>query len=192
MAEKVVQFHFGAVAVYVTIGATIHRSELYGKQVRTREKDGVALQEVLLDPEGQIFLPSAFAHLQTDSEGSLAETPLVQTVDGEMLDLKLSSFKEARPLEPATIQDLLSLRVSAVLPARCDLAPGLYKSTWTYRDSHQLKQAVLNITAAGDGFLLTGDLVESPLQGKPDVYSFFTADEDAEESDPDDLSMQMW
>ena len=185
MADKVILFQLGDSEVPVTVGATIHRQELYGRQTRTVEKGGEVLHAVVLDPEGNAYFPPDVAHLQTDGQGSLTTAALVQTEDGEPLPPKPSSFKAKRPLQPAALADLARLRVDAVYPVACGLPPGLYRTEFTYRDAPVLKSAVLNVTPDG-AFLLTGFYVETPLQGPADVYAFFDEDEDVEPDDDGD------
>lgn len=193
MADKLILLQHGDAEISVTIGATIHRDELYGKQTKTVEKDGEPLQKVILDPEGNVFLPSDVTHLPTDGQGSLAEPALVQSEDGETLDPKPSSFKEKRPLHEAGVGDLAALRVDSIIPVQCDLPPGLYRTEFTYRDAPVLKTAVLTVTAEGS-FLLVGTPVETPLQGKTDVYSFFDAGDDEPDDDEaeDEISFVMF
>jgi len=193
MPEKSILMQLGDAEVPVTLGAAIHRQELYGRQARTVEKDGHVLYAVVLDPEGRDFLPSDIAHLQTDGHGSLTTAALVRTEDGEPLPQKPSSFKEKRTLRPAGLADLARLRVDAVFPVGCDLPPGLYCTQFAYRDAHLVKEAVLNVTSAG-AFLLTGAFVEMPMQGRDDVYSFFDEEEDPEpdEGDGDEISFEMF
>jgi hypothetical protein len=192
MADKLILLQLGGSEVPVTIGATIRREELYGRQVRTVELDGLVLQKVVLDPEGNVFAPADIAHLPTDSQGSLTTPPLVQTEDGEPLPQQLSSFKQTRTLRPAGLADLARLRVDAVFPAACGLPPGFYCTEFTYRDAPVLKAAVLNVTSGG-AFLLTGVFIDAPLQGKDDVYSFFEGDDPEEDDrDGDEISFEMF
>lgn len=194
MASKTILLQLDGADLSVGIGATIHRDEIYGKQSKTVEKDGQALQKIILDPEGQIFLQSDFTHLRSDSEGSLAEPPIVQTQDGEVLEPKPSSFKEKRVLECALLSQLAKLRVESIIPAECEgLPPGVYKTEFAYRDAPLLKDAFLNVTPDG-AFLLVGNSMETPLQGKADVYSFFDSDETEDDIDgeDEDLSFEMF
>lgn len=193
MAEKIINLKFGETELAVTlIGGTIRRQELYGKQIRTVEKNGHILQAVVLDPEGNVFLPSDIAHLPTDGQGSLTTEPQVHTEDGQPLPLLPSSFKGTRPLRPAGIAELAALRVDTIYAVACDLRPGLYQTEFAYRDAAVLKAAVLNVTPEG-AFLLAGTWVETPLQGKGDVYSFFDEDEyPDEEQDDDEISFDMY
>lgn len=193
MAEKSILLQHGDREVPVKLGATIHREALYGRQSKTVQKDGEPLQKVVLDAEGHVFHPSDIAYLQTDSRGSLAAPPLAQTEEGEPLEPKPSSFKVKRALQPVGVGALVRLRVDAVFPAECDLPPGLYSTEFAYRDAPILKTAVLNVTPHG-AFLLTGILVETPLQGKTDIYSFFDEPEDEADDDGDDedISFEMF
>lgn len=194
MPDKLILLQLGEAEVPVTLGAAIRREELYGRQARSVEKDGQVLQTVVLDAEGNVFLPSDIAHLQVDGRGSLTAPVLVQTEDGEPLPQKPSSFKEKRALRPGTLADLARLRVDAVFPVRCDLPPGFYCTEFAYRDAHVLKEAVLNVTSEG-AFLLTGTSVETPMQGRADVYCFFDQedeDPDQDEGDSDEISFEMF
>lgn len=193
MAEKSILLQHGDREVPVKLGATIHREALYGRQSKTVEKDGEPLQKVVLDAEGHVFHPSDVAYLPTDSRGSLAAPPLAQTEEGEPLEPKPSSFKVKRALQPVGVGALVRLRVDAVFPAECGLPPGLYSTEFAYRDAPVLKTAVLNVTPHG-AFLLTGVPVETPLQGKTDIYSFFDEPEDEvdDDGDDEDISFEMF
>lgn len=195
MAERLMVVQFGAREVAITTAAAIHRDKLYGKQCRSVVKDGTPLEQVVLDPEGNVFLPPELAYLATDSAGSLATAPLTQTEEGELLDLKPSSYRVTRELTPAGIEVLARLRVDAVIPVKCEITPGFYTTEYSYHDAPQLKTAVLNVTADG-AFLLTGTPVEAPLQGKNDVYNFFDDPEserdDSDEDGLDDLTFDMF
>lgn len=193
MPEQVILLQWRDSEVSVTAGATIHREELYGRQIKTVvERDGAVLEKVVLDPEGNIFLTPDITYLQTDGQGSLTTPARVQTEDGELLPQQPSSFKAKRTLQPADLADLVRLRVDAVLPVACDLAHGLYSTEFTYRDSHVLKAAVLNVTPER-AFLLTGSYIETPMQGKTDVYSFFDEDEEpADDGDDGEISFVMF
>jgi hypothetical protein len=183
MAEKIITLQLGDTELPVTLmGGVIRREQLYGKQTKTVEKDGDVLQAVVLDPEGNVFLPSDIAHLPTDGQGSLTTAAEVQTEDGQRLPPLPSSFKEARPL-----------RVDTIYAVACDLPPGLYQTEFAYRDAPVLKAAVLNVTPEG-AFLLAGCLVETPLQAKGDVYSFFDEGDDPEDDagDDDEISFEMF
>lgn len=187
------QLQLGDTEVVVLLAAAVHREELYGKQSRTVEKDGEVLEKVVLDPEGNAFLPADVTYLSTDGQGSLTGRPQVQTEHGEILPDKPSSFKEKRALRVADVADLARLRVDAVFPVRCDLPPGLYCTEFTYRDAPVLKDAVLNVTPEG-AFLLTGTFVDAEFQGKGDVYRFFDDDEEEieEEEDEGEISFAMF
>ena len=193
MADKIINLQLGETELPVTlVGGMIRREELYGKQTRTVEKDGDVLQTVVLDPEGNVFLPSDIAHLPTDGQGSLTTQAQVQAEDGQRLPPLASSFRETRPLRPAEIADLAGLRVDTVYAVVCDLPPGLYRTEFAYRDSPVLKTAVLNVTPEG-AFLLAGCLVETPLQAKGDVYSFFDEGDDPDEDgDDEEISFEMF
>jgi hypothetical protein len=196
MPEKSMPLQLGGEEVSLLLGAAIQRAELYGRQRKTVEIGGELLEKVVIDTEGHVFLPSDITHLATDGSGSLAIPPLVRTDDGAKLDLKPSSFKERRQLQPAAISDLAALKVEAVFPVRCDLQPGLYSTEFAYHGAHILKYAVL-IVDEDAAFLLTGIRVDAPLQGPSDVYSFFEEEEpedegDGEEDDDGGLSFQMF
>lgn len=194
---KTVLFQYGDDEAAVSLGAAIKRDELYGKQSRSVEKDGEPLEKVILDPEGALFLPSHFCHLQVDADGSVDDDPITETPDGEVLPTRVSSFKEKRDIRPAQIEDLARLRVTAIMPATCDSLPaGIYSTKFTYRDAPVLKDAILNITSDA-AFLLVGTSIESPFQGTADVYNFFDGDgaddtEDDGDTEAEDLSFAMF
>jgi hypothetical protein len=185
MPEKLILLRLDDAEVSIRIGKSIHRDELYGRQRKSVEKNGVPLRRVVLDPEGRVFLHSDLAHLPTDTDGSLTSNPLFQNEDGEGLDLKPSSFKETRDLQVAGLDSLTTLRVDTVFPVECGLPPGIYTTEFTYHDSPLLKTAVL-IVRVDEAFLLTGTQVDSPLQGRTDLYSFFVSPDDDEDAPGDD------
>jgi hypothetical protein len=185
MPEKLILLRLDDREVSIRIGRSVHRDELYGQQRKSVEKNGEPLRRVVLDPEGRVFLPSDLAHLPTDTDGSLTSDPLFQNEDGESLELKLSSFKEPRPLQVAALDSLAALRVDTVFPVECGLPPGVYTTEFTYHDSPLLRTAVL-IVRVDDAFLLTGTQLDSPLQGRTDLYSFFDAPDDEEDGPGDD------
>lgn len=190
MATKAIPLTFKDKTVEVEIGSTIKREELYGKTRKTIEKDGVVLEKVTLSPEGEIFRPSDFTHLRMDGEGCLVETPVTQTEEGQKLEIQTSSFKTERPLKEASVSDLAALKIESVIPAITDLPVGIYATQYTFRDSPTLHSAILNVTPAG-AFLLVGETLETPFQGKADTYDFFGTDEDEEDAE-DEISFDMF
>jgi hypothetical protein len=192
MSARLMLLQLGATEVPVAVGAKIHRADLYGRQVKTVECGGEPLEKVVLDPEGRVFLPCDITYIATDSDGSLVDPPITISDDGEELDIKPSSFREKRELEPAGLEALARLRVDAVMPVECTLAVGFYTTKYTYHDGPVLKDAVLNVTPAG-AFLLTGTAVEVPLQDRAQVYDFFEPDgRDAKPDDDDEISFEMF
>lgn len=182
MATKAIPLKFEDKTVEVGIGSAIKREELYGKSKKSIEKDGIVLEKVTLSPEGEIFLPSDFTHLRMDGDGCLVETPIPKTEEGEVLETKTSSYKTERPLKAATPADLAALKIKSVLPAESDLPVGFYSTEYTFRDSPTLSAAILNVTPTG-AFLLVGETLETPFQGKTDTYDFFAEDDNAEDED---------
>ena len=86
-------------------------------------------------------------------------------------------------MEPADWKEMAAFRAKDVMPAKCDLAPGLYKTKFCYRDSVDLLDAFLICRSDGSAFLLTGERCPLPLRGKEETYEFFDQEESAEESD---------
>lgn len=126
-----------------------------------------------------------------DSEGTLAENAVTCAEDGTPLPVEVSSFKTERELKPATYSELAHLKVESVIPAQTSLAAGLYRGAYTYRDSANLLDAILNVTPDGRAFLLVGTITESPVLGKGETYNFFDdGEEETEESE--DLSFSMF
>jgi hypothetical protein len=182
MAEKSFEVLVNNKPAQITIEGSINREELYGKQKLTVEKDG-PLEKVVLAQWGEMFLPGELKTHRIDSEGTLAEKAVACDEAGTPLTIHTSSFKEPRELAPAEWKELASFKAKDMMPAKCELAPGLYKTKFCYRDSVDLLDAFLIVKDGGIAFLLTGESTTVPLRGKDETYEFFDQEESEEEGD---------
>lgn len=191
MAEKIINFTYGNKDIAVTIGATIKREELYGKQSRIVEKDNKQLQKAILTPTGVLFPSSVFSSTRVDPNGSIIDAPTPKTLDGKEAAIFISSFKEARPLKKVEPSDIVDIAVEGVIPAtQQDLENGFYETQYTYRDSTKLQEAVI-IVNDKESFILVGERKETPLLGKGETYDFFE-EENEEESSEDEVDFNMF
>lgn len=188
MADKSFQVLVDKKPAEVSIESSIQREELYGKQKVTVEKDG-PLEKVVLAPWGEIFVPEEFKTQRVDTDGTLAEKPIPSDESGTALENYTSSFKLAREIVPADWKEMASFRTKDVMPAKCGLAPGLYRTKFCYRDSIDLLDAFLISKSDGTAFLLTGELATVPLRRKEETYDFF--DQEAGEEE-DEMSFGMF
>lgn len=189
MAEKSFKVLAESNPIQIRIEGSIGREELYGKQKLTVEKDG-PLEKVVLAPWGEIFSPGDFKTQRVDSSGTLAEKAAACDEAGTALEPHVSSFKETRPITPAQWREMATFRAKDTMPAKCALAPGLYRTKFCYRDSVDLQDAFLVNKEDGSAFLLVGEVAEAPLRGKEETYDFFDQDDSAEESS--DMSFDMF
>jgi hypothetical protein len=191
MAEKIIPFLLDNKEIAVTASAAIPREALYGSLKITREKDGKPLEKVIVTPEGKIFPAKAAAVQRTDQEGTLLEKPEPFTEEGAKAPVHQSSFTQARTLTPCGPEAMIGFKTKSFMAATCDLPPGFYKSTYTFRDSHELADAFLIVKADKEAFLLTGESTNIPMRGKEDPYDFFDNEENPEEGD-EEISFEMF
>lgn len=183
MAEKNIPVLLDQTQVQISVGAAIEREELYGAQKLSVERDGTPLEKVVVSPWGALFDPKEFSNQSVDSQGTLEQKPVACDENGSPLPMHASSFKEARILTPAKWEELASFRAVKVMPAKCELPAGLYKTSFCYRDSVNLEDAFLVVRQDG-AFLLAGETRLAPMQSKEEVYSFFETDEqDSDDSE---------
>lgn len=79
-----------------------------------------------------------------------------------------------------------------MFPVECAIPPGVYTTEFAYRDSPVLRYAALIVTDNG-AYLLVGIEIDTPLQGKTDLYSFFDEPEAEDEDETDEMiSFQMF
>jgi len=189
MADKLLPLTFDNSPADVKVGGSIKREDLYGKQTKSVEKSGETLEKVILTPWGETFPQNAFTSQRVDSAGALSSPAKPCTEDGEEIPVHPSSFKETRPLEPATTTDLILLKVASVIPAQTSLPVGLYKTRYNFRDSADVQTAILNVTPTG-AFLLVGETAQSPLLGKDETYEFF--EDEAPENEENEMGFSMF
>lgn len=193
MAEKIIKFLYEHKEIEVGVESTIKREELYGKQSKSIEKDGIPLEKGILTPSGQLFPASAFGTVRVDEDGALTNSPIPQTEDGKQAPIFISSFKEARPLKKIEPAEVVDLSVESVIPInQQDLEEGYYGTEYTYRDSTKLQDAVLVVKGAGDkkeSYLMVGDRKETPMLGKLETYNFFEDEGDEPEEEEVDFNM---
>lgn len=182
MAEKSFEIEIAGEKVHVTQESAINREELYGKEKITIEKDG-PLEKVVLAPWGAIFRPEEFKNQRIDSSGTTVEKPETCDESGAPLEIHTTSFKTTRAATPAQWTDLATFKTKSVMPAKCELPPGLYKTQFCYRDTTDIQDAFLIIKPEGEAFLLTGELANVPFRGKEETYDFFDVTETEEDEE---------
>lgn len=193
MAEKIINFVYEGKEVPVIVEATIKREELYGKQIKVIEKDGIPLKKGILTQSGTLFPATAFGSVKVDSQGSLDQATIPKTQEGKEAPIYTSSFKESRKIVKIEPEKVADIAVTSVLPAQQSILPeGFYEGEYTYRDSTKLQTAVLVVKANKETFLLIGDKKETPLLGKLETYDFFDGSDEVdseEESEEVDFNM---
>jgi len=196
MAEKIIKVEFEGKPVALETGTTIKREDLYGKQKKSVEQDGIPLKKVILTPEGEIYNPEDFTLQKIDSEGAIAGSTKLCDETGTELTLVPSSYKEARPITPISPEVAVLLKTSSVIPittpvAEIPLAVGFYKTTYNFRDSYEPSDAVLNITPEG-GYILTGEFSNPPMAAKEETYAFFEEEATSEAEEENEISFEMF
>jgi hypothetical protein len=191
MYAKPLTFRFEDQEISLELGSSVKKEELYGKKTTTVEKDQAVLEKVLVTPEGEIIEVSNTRSIKVDPSGSLVEeTQPISNETGQAVFFT-SSFKEARLMEKAHEQDLVSLSTESVYPVgQTNLEAGIYKTKFAYRDGPKLQDAILLVNSDKPSFLLVGEAKPSALIGPTETYEFFDAED--ETADSDEMSFEMF
>ncbi|MDX2111925.1 MAG: hypothetical protein SFY80_16980 [Verrucomicrobiota bacterium] len=184
-----VNFTLGGQTATVQLEAKIDRKSLYGYAAKTIEKDGRSLSRGWLCPDGKLLRRESVAMQKIDPEGTPFDEPVTEA-NGEVVSLQPSSFEQAAPMESVPLKALIGFNVRDVYPlTKCTLAPGLYKTVFSYRKSIQPYDALV-LVRAEDAFLLVGQYKVSTMVGLSVAYEFFDSAEDAE-GEGEDLDFSM-
>jgi hypothetical protein len=172
------------------LGSKIDKAALYGRARQIAEKDGVELARGVLLSDGRLLPRQAIGLVRADPEGTPI-TPVTSTIDGAPAVERKSSFDQPARLEPVPLSTLTQFQVRDVYPLRDDvLAPGLYRTEFSYRASVQPQEALLLKRADGQSFLLTGTAKQATFLGLAVTYAFFDADGETDD-DGDELDFSM-
>ena len=171
------------------LAAKVDKRALYGYARRIAELDGKALSRGLLLADGRLLPTGAVSSIKVDPEGSPID-PVETYVDDIVAELKPSSFDIESPLASVSIAELAAFQVADVYPLLgSGLAGGLYRTEFSYRKSHQPKDALLLVRADG-AFLLVGAGKRSTFRDLSVAYDFFDSEGEADDAD-DELDFSM-
>jgi hypothetical protein len=186
---KAIKFKFGDKVIEAGLESKVDKKSLYGYARRLVEKDGRPLTRAILCPDGVVLKRDEIASTYVDPEGSPVEE-IVTELDGKPVPVQPSSFDQEAPLEAVPLKSLVGFNVNDVYPlSNVSLAPGLYRTTFSYRKACFLKEAFILVCEA-DAFLLVGHMKNSAFVGLNVAYEFFDAEsEGGEESEELDFSM---
>ena len=181
-------FKLGEAQLSYVLDSKVDKKALYGYARRIAEKDGKVLSRGLLLADGRLLPSSALSSLRADPEGSPV-APIETEIDGVAAEQKPSSFDVESPLEPVPMIQLAEFQVSDTYPLiGTGLAPGLYRTEFNYRKSHQTRDALV-LVRPHDAFLLVGAAKRSTFLSLSVAYDFFDAEADADDADELDFSM---
>lgn len=170
------------------IGAKVDKKALYGYAKRISEKDGTTLSRGVLLADGRLLPSKALSWVKVDPQGSPVD-PVQTTIDGEIAELKPSSFDIDSGLESVPMSRLAEFQVNDVYPLTgVGIADGLYRTEFNYRKSHQPKDALL-LVRGEQVFLLVGALKRSTFVDLSVAYDFFDAESATDDGDELDFSM---
>jgi len=179
---KPLAFTYENTPVSAELGTKITKELLYGKRVKVQHANGVPLEKRYITLEGEVLPTQAIANEKIDSEGSLDESP-VAVSHGTPVTLIPSSFVNPRNLTKAGAKDLTGFIEKTTyqisLPKK-ELAPGLYKTDFLYKDGYESAPAYLDVRE-GESFLRIGQEKAPVFIGKSQATSIFDADDEAEE-----------
>ena len=171
------------------MGAKVDKRALYGYARRIAEKDGKALSRGLLLADGRLLPTGAVSSIKVDPEGTPVD-PVETLVDDHVAELKPSSFDIESPLAPVPMSELAAFQVADVYPLfGAGLGVGLYRTEFSYRKSHQPKDALLLVRADGS-FLLVGAGKRSTFLELSVAYDFFDSEGESDDAD-DELDFSM-
>ncbi len=185
---KEIKFSFQGRVIAAQLGSRVEKKALYGYSRRVAEKDGVVLSRGILTPDGNLYRKDQITMAKVDPEGTPVDE-VASEIEGQIVDLKPSSFEIENEIRPAALTRLATFAVSDVYPVNAlDVSAGLYETEFSFRKSVQHKEALL-LVKEGGAFLLVGVEKQSAFVGLDVAYSFFDADDDTEESEELDFSM---
>lgn len=169
------------------LGSKVEKKDLYGQAKRIAERDGKALARGWLAGDGRLFGGGALSLAKVDAEGTPCEDA-APYMDGEPAPSVPGSFEAGMALEPVPLATLAEFCVRDVYPlgGAEDLAPGLYRTWFNYRKSHQANEALVLVRDSKGGsvhplFLLVGQSRLGAWLGQSIPYEFFDAEAEAED-----------
>jgi len=186
---KELKFKLGEQPVTVQLASKVDKKNLYGYARRVVEKDGKTLSRGILCPDGKLLRRDEVTTAYVDPEGTPVEE-IVTEVDGKLVTPQPSSFEQEASLTPVPLTSLLAFNVSDVYPLEgVSLAPGLYRTTFSYRKALQPKEAFILVKET-EAYLLAGRLKRTAFVGLNVAYEFFDAEgQGGDESEELDFSM---
>jgi hypothetical protein len=186
---KEIKFKLGDAVLVGQLGSRVEKKALYGYSRKVAERDGKILNRGFLSADGRLLRREEVALVKLDPEGSPVEE-IKTEIDGAIAELKPSAFEQENEIRPTTLMRLATFAVSDVYPLDgLALEPGLYETHFSFRKSILPKEALLLVKAA-ESYLLVGEAKRSTLVGLSVAYSFFDAEDDAdEESEELDFAM---
>lgn len=206
---KPIRFQLGNLLVQGILESRVTKDDLYGRAVVIVEKDGRRLQKGTLLSDGSLIRKEEISTLALDPEGSPVESART-LIDGLEATPEISSLKRVNTLQKVLLTTLAGFSVSDVYPLASDeagtqadgvatsplysLEPGLYETTFNYRDSVDPRRAYLLIRqrdGSRDAFLLTGVGKQATFLSEIVPYEFFDAAAEAEGDEDGDLDFSM-
>jgi hypothetical protein len=206
---KPIQFLSGDVLLSAYLESKVNKSDLYGRASVVVEKDGRRLQKGTLLSDGTLVRKEEITMLSLDPGGTPVE-PLRMMVDGAEATPEVSSLKRVNPLRKVALIALAGFNVGDVYPLGngdaaagedgkpvnpiFSLGPGLYETTFNFRDSVEPHHAYVLIRQRGgecEAFLLTGVAKQATFLSDIVPYEFFDAAAEAESEEGTDLDFGM-
>jgi hypothetical protein len=168
----------------------VTKDDLYGRLKKLSVRGEEVLTRGYLTADGRCVPSSAISNIRLDPEGTPVEKEEV-LYDGEARDAMPSSFEEAAVLTPVSLSSLISFCVTDVYPLEgAVLEKGLYSTWFSYRKSHERKDAFV-LTKDGGSFLIVGYAKNSPFVGQIVPYELFDAEAVADEEEEGEMDFAM-
>jgi hypothetical protein len=182
---KEIKFKLGDAVLVGQLGSRVEKKSLYGYSRKVAECDGKILSRGFLSADGRLLRRDEVALVKLDPDGSPVEEVRTE-MDGQIAELKPSAFEQENEIRPTALARLATFAVSDVYPLEgLSLDPGLYETQFSFRKSILPKEALLLVKAGGESYLLVGEAKQSTFVGLSVAYSFFDAEDDADEESED-------
>jgi hypothetical protein len=187
---KPITWKLGEHTYQIELGAKVDKKALYGYAKRVVEREGRWLKRGFLCPDGTLIRNDTVSWVKTDPLGSPVED-VVTEIEGKTAELLPSSFDQENKLEPAPLTALIGFHVRDSYPlSNSALPPGLYRTTFSYRKSHQHQDALL-LAKETEAWLLVGTFKLTTFVGQTVVYDFFDAEAEEIGGDAEELDFAM-
>lgn len=168
----------------------VTKDDLYGRIKKLPIKGEEVLARGYLTADGRCVPASAISNSRLDPEGTPVEKEEI-LYDGELCDALPSSFEEAAALKPVALTSLASFCVTDVYPLEgAVLEKGLYSTWFSYRKSHERKDAFILSKDSGS-FLMVGYGKNSPFVGQIVPYELFDTVATVDDEDEDEMDFAM-